>query len=51
MSPGEAEIETRVSEGIVDARWWSVDEIEATPERVFPLDLAQRVRELESRAG
>jgi 8-oxo-dGTP pyrophosphatase MutT (NUDIX family) len=33
-------------EGIVDAHWWSLDEIETTSEQVFPTDLRERLREL-----
>lgn len=33
-------------EGITDARWWSADEITAATERVYPLDLAERIRGL-----
>lgn len=32
-------------EGIIEARWWSLDEIDASEEPVFPSDLAGRVRE------
>ena len=32
-------------ERILESRWWSAEEIEASEERILPLDLAQRVRE------
>jgi 8-oxo-dGTP pyrophosphatase MutT (NUDIX family) len=31
-------------EGITEIRWWSLDDIDATEEPVFPRDLAARVR-------
>ena len=31
-------------EGIVAARWWSLEEIETTSEQVFPEDLCERLR-------
>lgn len=33
-------------EGIMAARWWSLEELETTSEQVFPEDLPARVREL-----
>jgi 8-oxo-dGTP pyrophosphatase MutT (NUDIX family) len=33
-------------EGIVAARWWSLEEIETTSERVYPVDLCKRLRDL-----
>jgi 8-oxo-dGTP pyrophosphatase MutT (NUDIX family) len=36
-------------EGIVAARWWSVEEIEVTSERVFPEDLFERLRDVRHR--
>ena len=33
-------------EGIVAWRWWSLEEIAATRERIFPEDFAERLREL-----
>ena len=33
-------------EGIVAARWWSLEEIETTSEHVFPEDLCERLRDL-----
>ena len=35
-------------EGIVAARWWSLEEIDTTSERVFPEDLCERLRDLQS---
>jgi ADP-ribose pyrophosphatase YjhB (NUDIX family) len=32
-------------EGIVEVRWWSLEEIDASEEPIFPSDLAARVRE------
>jgi len=32
-------------EGIKEARWWSVSEIEGSKELFFPVDLANRLRE------
>lgn len=32
-------------ERILENRWWSAEEIEASEERILPLDLAKRVRE------
>lgn len=34
-------------EGIIAARWWSLDEIETTSEQIFPVDLCQRLREMQ----
>ena len=36
-------------EGIVAARWWSLEEIETTSEQVFPEDLYERLRGLRRR--
>ena len=33
-----------VEEAVVSYRWWTLDEIEATDERVTPPDFLQRVR-------
>jgi len=35
-------------EGIVASRWWSLEEIAATSERIFPEDFGERLRGLES---
>lgn len=35
-------------EGIVSSRWWSLEEIERTTDRMFPADLARRVRGLQA---
>jgi 8-oxo-dGTP pyrophosphatase MutT (NUDIX family) len=35
-------------EGIMAARWWSLEEIETTSEQVFPEDLCDRLRGLRS---
>lgn len=43
---GEQVRETHRHEGIITTRWWSIEDIEATSEQVFPEDLPQRVREL-----
>lgn len=43
LGPAVQEIHRR--EGITEVRWWSLDEIDATQELVFPADLAVRVRE------
>jgi hypothetical protein len=32
-------------EGIVATRWWSIEDIETTSERVFPENLCGRLRE------
>ena len=32
-------------ERILESRWWTAEEIEASHERILPLDLAKRVRE------
>jgi double-stranded uracil-DNA glycosylase len=34
------------AEGVTDVRWWSLDELEASDERLVPRDLAPRLREL-----
>jgi ADP-ribose pyrophosphatase YjhB (NUDIX family) len=34
-----------------EIRWWSEDEVEASEERVFPVNLAERMRELRRRVG
>ena len=33
-----------------EVRWWSASEVEASEERIFPVNLAKRMRELGSRA-
>jgi ADP-ribose pyrophosphatase YjhB (NUDIX family) len=32
-------------EGIKEARWWSVSEMERSEDSIFPVDLAERIRE------
>jgi 8-oxo-dGTP diphosphatase len=34
-----------------EVRWWSEVEVEASDERIFPVGLAERMRELGGRAG
>jgi 8-oxo-dGTP diphosphatase len=34
---------THLSEGILKARWWTIDEIQRTTERVFPEDLGAQL--------
>jgi 8-oxo-dGTP pyrophosphatase MutT (NUDIX family) len=46
LAIGQAAREVHAREGIVATRWWSLEEIEATTERVFPEDLLRRLREL-----
>jgi 8-oxo-dGTP pyrophosphatase MutT (NUDIX family) len=36
---------THRRERILESRWWSAEDIEASSERILPLDLAKRVRE------
>ena len=36
---------THRRERILESRWWTAEEIEASQERILPLDLAKRVRE------
>jgi ADP-ribose pyrophosphatase YjhB (NUDIX family) len=53
LSVGQAELgdfvgETHRREGIVASRWWSLEEIATTRERIFPEDLGERLRGLES---
>ncbi len=43
---GEDVREAHRREGIVAARWWSLEELETTSERVFPEDLCERLRRL-----
>jgi len=38
--------EAHVIEGILAARWWSLDELRATTQRVFPEDLLARIENL-----
>jgi ADP-ribose pyrophosphatase YjhB (NUDIX family) len=38
-------------ERIIEARWWSLDEVDATRDPVFPVDLVARVREHATGAG
>lgn len=35
---------TRRREHILETRWWSLREIEASSERIFPVDLSDRIR-------
>jgi 8-oxo-dGTP diphosphatase len=37
--------ETHRREGIVEVRWWSVEEIDRAEEPLFPVDLGDRVRQ------
>jgi 8-oxo-dGTP pyrophosphatase MutT (NUDIX family) len=51
ISPGAVALghqvrEAHDHEGIIAARWWSIEDIETTSEQVFPEDLPRRVREL-----
>jgi 8-oxo-dGTP pyrophosphatase MutT (NUDIX family) len=39
--------EVHQHEGIIRARWWSLNEIETTSEQIFPVDLCQRLREMQ----
>ena len=41
---------THRRERILENRWWSAEEIEASSERILPLDLAKRVREFGGRS-
>lgn len=40
--------QARHREGIVAARWWSLEEIEQAAEQIFPQDLGERLRTLQS---
>ena len=57
IAPGEVALghevrEAYCQEGIIATRWWSLEDIETTPEQVFPEDLAQRATPIrEIRAG
>ncbi len=44
LGPAVAEVHRR--EGIVAARWWSLEEIETTSERIYPEDLCESLRGL-----
>jgi hypothetical protein len=44
--PGPDVEEVHRREGIVDVRWWSLEEIQQADELLFPLDLADRLRQL-----
>jgi 8-oxo-dGTP diphosphatase len=43
--PGPDVEEVHRREGIVDVRWWSLEEIQQADELLFPLDLADRLRQ------
>jgi ADP-ribose pyrophosphatase YjhB (NUDIX family) len=43
LGPGLDELHHR--EGIIELRWWSVEEVENAAEPVFPSDLANRIKE------
>lgn len=43
---GETVRDAHGREGIMAARWWSLEEIEAASEQVFPEDLCERLRGL-----
>jgi 8-oxo-dGTP diphosphatase len=43
---GEHVRDAHVTEGILESRWWSLDEIAAAAESVFPEGLAERTRQL-----
>lgn len=47
LGPAVTEVHSR--EGIIDVRWWTAEEIEATNDVVFPPDLASRMRRLPTR--
>jgi 8-oxo-dGTP pyrophosphatase MutT (NUDIX family) len=49
ITPGDVSLgctvrEAHRLEGILAARWWSLEEIETSAERLFPEDLARRLR-------
>ena len=46
VSIGPEVREAHIREGITAVRWWSLEEIEATSEEVFPEDLSERLRGL-----
>jgi ADP-ribose pyrophosphatase YjhB (NUDIX family) len=48
LASGETAREAHRREGILAARWWSLEEIEATSERVFPENLCERLRGLQT---
>jgi ADP-ribose pyrophosphatase YjhB (NUDIX family) len=53
LARGETRIRDLVGEehrreGIVASRWWSLEEIASTSERIFPEDLGERLQGLES---
>jgi 8-oxo-dGTP pyrophosphatase MutT (NUDIX family) len=47
VAPGDVVGEAHRLEGIVAARWWSLQEIETTSEQVFPEHLHERLRGLQ----
>jgi hypothetical protein len=48
VSLGETVGHAHRLEGIVAARWWSLEEIETTSEQVFPEDLCERLSALQA---
>ena len=46
---GEPVREAHATEGILEARWWSLDDIDRSAEPVFPDGLANRIRRLDAR--
>jgi hypothetical protein len=47
MSLDAQVLEVHRAEGILDVRWWSLDEIASSDEPIMPLDLADRVAGLD----
>jgi 8-oxo-dGTP diphosphatase len=45
LEPGETAAQLHRAEGIAEVRWWSIDDIRNSVEPIFPLDLANRLKE------
>jgi G:T/U-mismatch repair DNA glycosylase/8-oxo-dGTP pyrophosphatase MutT (NUDIX family) len=48
---GEVDVPSLVDEGVVDYRWWTLDELARSDDLFGPLDLPRRAREALSRAS
>jgi ADP-ribose pyrophosphatase YjhB (NUDIX family) len=46
IDPDRQALQAQHDEGILETRWWSLEELERTSEQVFPERLASRLRQL-----
>ena len=44
--PGSGYVQVHAKEGILEMRWWTMDEIASAEEPIFPEDLTSEVRKI-----